>query len=119
MASSRRTRSRRQQRSSRRHQLRLEGLEKRYALDGSQSIPEVTFSPPPESLFTVTIDDTYDLVSSDTEQKLNASADYVMRLLQNNIAWQGVLDAEIQIRPHAENPNQIINASFSPKTLAK
>ena len=33
MASSRRTRRRLQQKSLRRHQLRLEGLEKRYALD--------------------------------------------------------------------------------------
>ena len=106
MSSSGRTRRRRQQKSLQRHHLRLEGLEKRYALDGSQSIPGVTFTPPPESLFTVTIDDPHDLVSSVTEQKLNASADYVMRLLQNNIAWQGVLDAEIQVRHKTEDPHQ-------------
>ena len=38
MSSSRRTRRRRQQQSLRRHQLRVEGLEKRYALDGSSFV---------------------------------------------------------------------------------
>ena len=38
MASSRRTRRRRQQRSFQRHQLRLEGLEKRYALDAAPGL---------------------------------------------------------------------------------
>jgi len=52
----------------------------------------------------VSIDDPQNLVSQDTEQQLNASAHYVMDLIQNHISWQGVLDAEIQIRPHSENP---------------
>ena len=38
MSSSRRARHRRQQQSLRRHQLRVEGLEKRYALDGSSFV---------------------------------------------------------------------------------
>ena len=42
MSSSRRTRRRRQQRSFQRHQLRLEGLEKRYALDAVPSLSRLT-----------------------------------------------------------------------------
>ncbi|MDA9717897.1 S8 family serine peptidase [Planctomycetaceae bacterium] len=45
MASSRRTRRRRQQRSFQRHQLRLEGLEKRYALDAASLLDPSSYEP--------------------------------------------------------------------------
>ena len=45
MASSRRTRRRRQQKSLERHQLRLEGLEKRYALDAASLLDPSSYEP--------------------------------------------------------------------------
>ena len=106
MASSCCTR-RRRKKSPVRHHLRLEGLEKRYALDGSQASTDIL----PLSLsefgrvnsdYTVDIDDPDDLVSQEIEQQLDASANYVMNLIQNNISWKGTLDAEIQVRRHDE-----------------
>ena len=105
MSSSRRTRRRRQQRSSRRHHFKLESLEKRYALDGSQASTDIlllSLSARGYSDYTVNIDDPQDLVSQEIEQQLDASANYVMNLIQNNISWQGELDAEIQVRRHDE-----------------
>jgi len=55
--------------------------------------------------YTIKVVDDLDLISTDTEQLIVSSSTYALTNLSQHIAWKGILDTEVRIRPASENPN--------------
>ncbi len=78
----------REGRLMRRPRLSIESLESRRVFAG----------------FSLRVVDDLDLVSHVVEGQITHSANFAMNRISQHIAWQGVLDAEVRIRPASENP---------------
>lgn len=57
--------------------------------------------------YTISIDDSLNLIGASTEAQLQNSAVYALELISDYVDWLGVLDAEIRIRPAGESPYDV------------
>jgi len=64
----------------------------------------IAFQPVTSSRYDLRVVDSNNLISTGLENELRRCGSYALKLVSSYITWKGCIDAEIRIRPAAENP---------------
>jgi hypothetical protein len=85
--------------------LEVEQLESRCYL----SATAITFQSVTLSRHTLRVVDSNNLISTTLENELRRCGKYAINLVASYVNWKGCIDAEIRVRPAAENPYSSVN----------